>query len=274
VLLAGTLVLGLIGVAIASGRGAPAVRPASLKTAAPALSAAAHDSVPSAGGAVLAEMTRVQGTPARVARLARKHARQRARIRARIAAARRAAAAAAAARAAAARRAAAATPGYWVDNAAAAVANSTPGSPEEAAWLQGGRGGWVEASGFARAPANAPDAIKRVIQAGNQIARSPYLWGGGHGRWQDAGYDCSGSVSYALASGGMLGYTQTSGQLMSWGAPGPGKWLTIYANESHVFMYVAGLRFDTSGRAGDHSSRWQLAPRSADGFVARHYPGL
>jgi hypothetical protein len=72
----------------------------------------------------------------------------------------------------------------------------------------------------------------------------------------------------------MLGYTQTSGQLMNWGVGGTGRWLTIYANEGHVFMYVAGLRFDTSGRAGDHSSRWQLAPRSAAGFVARHYPGL
>src|SRR5439155_965718 len=78
----------------------------------------------------------------------------------------------------------------------------------------------------------------------------------------------------ALAYGGMLGYTQTSGQLMNWGVPGPGHWLTIYANEGHVFMYVAGLRFDTSGRAGDHASRWQLAPRTANGFVARHYPGL
>jgi cell wall-associated NlpC family hydrolase len=268
-LLAATLVLGLIGVAIASGRGETATPGAALTTATPAAPPATPESVPEAGGDVLAEMTRRQGTPARVARVARKHARQRARLRARLAAARRAAAA----RAAAA-RAAVARPSYWVDNGAAAVAQTAPASPEETAWLQGGRGGWVEASGFARAPANAPDAIKRVIRAGNQIARSPYLWGGGHGEWQDSGYDCSGSVSYALAAGGMLGSSQTSGQLMNWGAPGPGKWLTIYANEGHVFMYVAGLRFDTSGRAADHASRWQLAPRSADGFVARHYPGL
>jgi cell wall-associated NlpC family hydrolase len=233
------------------------------------------ETVPSASGAVLAEMTRNLGTPRRVVREARKHARERARIRARLAAARRAALArAAAARAARAAAAAAASPGYWVDPAAAQVQNSVPSSPAESAWLQGGRGGWVEGSGMARAPVNAPDAVKRVIAAGNQIARSPYLWGGGHGNWQDHGYDCSGSVSYALAAGGMLGFTQTSGQLMNWGAPGPGKWLTIYANQGHVFMYVAGLRFDTSGRAGDHSSRWQLAPRTADGFVARHYPGL
>jgi cell wall-associated NlpC family hydrolase len=261
------LVLGLIGVAIASGRPEHRISGVTLQPASPTRDAAA-ESVPSATGAVLAEMTRREGTPTRVAREARKHARQRARIAARLAAARRAAAA----RAAAARTNTG--PGYWLDPGAAAIANSAPASGAESAWLQGGRGGWVEASGFARAPVNAPDAIKRVIQAGNQIARAPYLWGGGHGAWQDHGYDCSGSVSYALAAGGMLGYTQTSGQLTSWGAPGPGKWLTIYANEGHVFMYVAGLRFDTSGRAGDHASRWQLAPRSAGGFVARHYPGL
>jgi cell wall-associated NlpC family hydrolase len=269
-LLAGTLVLGLIGVAIASGRGVPDSRSAVLQTATPTAAPAAAESVPSVSRDVLAEMTRREGTPRQVVRLARRHARQRARIRARIAAARRAAAA----RAAAMHSAAVANPGYWVDRGATAVAETAPASPAESAWLQGGRGGWVEGSGFARAPVNAPDAIKRAIQAGNEIARSPYLWGGGHGRWQDSGYDCSGSVSYALARGGMLGYTLTSGQLMNWGEPGPGKWLTIYANEGHVFMYVAGLRFDTSGRAGDHASRWQLAPRSADGFVARHYPGL
>ena len=273
-LLAGTLLLGLIGVALASGRDeqrstVSAIRPAPQSTAPDV------QSVPSAGGAVLAEMTRTLGTPRRVERAARKRERERARILARLAAQRRAAAAQAAARAAARRAAAAAgQPGYWVDPAARQVANSAPTSPQEAAWLNGGRGGWVESSGMARAPANAPDAIRRVIAAGNQIARSPYLWGGGHGKWQDHGYDCSGSVSYALAFGGMLGYTLTSGQLMNWGSPGPGKWLTIYANEGHVFMYVAGLRFDTSGRIGDHSSRWQLAPRSAGGFVARHYPGL
>jgi cell wall-associated NlpC family hydrolase len=224
-------------------------------------------------------MTRTLGTPSHV----RREARRRARAYARALAAARARANAAAARKATARRAAAAaarvsaatsSPGYWVDSQASRVANSNPTSPAETAWLQGGRGGWVEASGFARAPANAPQAVKNVIQAGNQIAKAPYIWGGGHGAWQDNGYDCSGSVSYALAAGGMLGYTQTSGQLMNWGSAGPGRWLTIYANQGHVFMYVAGLRFDTSGRAGDHSSRWQLATRSADGFVARHYPGL
>jgi hypothetical protein len=230
-------------------------------------------------GAVLAEMTRTLGTPRRVALTARLHAREYARLLARARARARARAAAAAARAAAAAAranptTATAASGYWVDPQASAVDNSSPTNPAEAAWLQGGYGGWVEGNGFARAPSNAPLAVKRVIDAGNQIARSPYIWGGGHGRWLDNGYDCSGSVSFALASGGMLNATETSGQLMSWGVAGPGHWLTIYANQEHVFMYVAGLRFDTSGRAGDHASRWQLAPRSADGFVARHYPGL
>jgi cell wall-associated NlpC family hydrolase len=266
-LVAATLALGLIGAAIASGRGEKPASQAALPAAAVPPPSAVAESVPAASGEVLAEMTRRQGTPTRVSREARKHARERARLRARIAAARRAAAARASALATA-------QPSYWVDHAASATANSQPTSPDEAAWLQGGRGGWVEANGMARAPVNAPDAIKRVIAAGNQIARAPYLWGGGHGAWQDKGYDCSGSISYVLAAGGMLGYTQTSGQLMNWGVGGAGHWLTIYANEGHVFMYVAGLRFDTSGRAGDHSSRWQLASRSADGFVARHYPGL
>jgi hypothetical protein len=270
-LLAGALALGLIGVAMASGRDA-ATPAGSTLAVDPAPQPTVPVSVPAARGAVLAEMTRRQGTPRRVAREARKHARQLARLKAEIRARQRAGAAETARRAAAQR--AASRTSYWFDSQATAVADTNPSSPAETAWLQGGHGGWVEGNGFARAPVNAPPAIKRVIQAGNQIARSPYLWGGGHGAWQDKGYDCSGSVSYALAAGGMLGYTQTSGQLMNWGAPGPGRWLTIYANESHVFMYVAGMRFDTSGRAGDHASRWQLANRSADGFVARHYPGL
>jgi cell wall-associated NlpC family hydrolase len=270
--------LALIGLSIMSGRGSQGTEAAALNVVPPAQLPAgvptpqAGDAVPSPTPAILAEMTRRLGTPGKVSRLARRHARdyraQLARIRAR--ARRRAAAAAAAAARAAAQNVA----GYWVDPQASAVASSGPSDAAENAWLRGGYGGWVESNGMARPPVNAPDAIKRVIQAGNNIARAPYLWGGGHGAWQDKGYDCSGSVSYALAAGGMLGYTLTSGQLMNWGEPGPGRWLTIYANEGHVFMYVAGLRFDTSGRAGDHASRWQLASRSANGFVARHYPGL
>jgi cell wall-associated NlpC family hydrolase len=264
-LVAAILAVGLIGVALASGRDDSSIPRAALPVPSPPPApGAVPESVPSASGQVLAEMTRRLGTPRRVTAEARRRDQLIARLRARQRAAARASAVAQTA----------AQPSYWFDAQAASVGNSTPTSPAEAAWLQGGRGGWVESSGFARAPADAPDAVKRVIQAGNQIAHSPYLWGGGHGAWQDTGYDCSGSVSYTLAAGGMLGSSLTSGQLTSWGAPGPGRWLTIYANDGHVFMYVAGLRFDTSGRAGDHASRWQLAPRSADGFVTRHYPGL
>jgi hypothetical protein len=114
--------------------------------------------------------------------------------------------------------------------------------------------------------------VTKIIQAGNQIARTPYLWGGGHGKWIDKGYDCSGSVSYALAYAGLLNGPLSSGPLMHWGKPGKGKWVTIYANPGHVFMIVAGIRFDTSGARG--SSRWQSAMRGTGGFVARHPPGL
>jgi hypothetical protein len=129
------------------------------------------------------------------------------------------------------------------------------------------------ANGVALPPLEAPDAVKQIIEAGNVIARAPYLWGGGHGRWLDKGYDCSGSVSFALAAAGLLDGPLASGPLMSWGKPGRGKWVTIYSNPGHVFMEVAGIRFDTSGRA-ETGSRWQNELRSTSGFVARHPPGL
>ena len=128
-------------------------------------------------------------------------------------------------------------------------------------------------NGIALPPLEAPDAIKSMIDAGNVIARSPYIWGGGHGKWLDKGYDCSGSVSFVLASAGLLNAPLDSGRLMSWGEPGRGKWVTIYAHAGHVFMEVAGIRFDTSG-ARETGSRWQNELRSAGGFVARHPEGL
>ena len=132
----------------------------------------------------------------------------------------------------------------------------------------------VGGRGRAQAPIGAPDVIARIISGGNAIAKFPYVWGGGHGSFVDSGYDCSGSVSYALAAAGLLDSPLVSGQFAKWGAPGPGKWVTIYANDGHVFMYVAGLRFDTSGRDGPFGSRWQNAPRSLAGFEVRHPPGL
>jgi hypothetical protein len=128
-------------------------------------------------------------------------------------------------------------------------------------------------NGIALPPLEAPEAVRQMIEAGNVIARSPYLWGGGHGKWVDKGYDCSGSVSFVLAAAGYLEAPLASGPLMSWGEPGPGKWVTIHSHQGHVWMVVAGIRFDTSG-ARETGSRWQNEMRSTAGFVARHPPGL
>jgi len=127
--------------------------------------------------------------------------------------------------------------------------------------------------GTAQAPRNAPEVVKRVILAANEIAKFPYKWGGGHGAWRDTGYDCSGSVSFALAGAGLLRAPMASGPFMRWGAPGAGRWITIYANPGHMFMVVAGLRFDTSGR-GRAGTRWQEGVRSAGGMAVRHPPRL
>jgi cell wall-associated NlpC family hydrolase len=136
-----------------------------------------------------------------------------------------------------------------------------------------GATGRVLADGRAIAPREAPQIVRDVINAGNVIAKTPYLWGGGHGSWSSVGYDCSGSVSFALAGAGLLDAPLTSGALAEWGAPGPGRWITIYANGGHVWMVVAGLRFDTGGLRGS-GTRWQPTARSTSGFVARHPEGL
>jgi cell wall-associated NlpC family hydrolase len=127
--------------------------------------------------------------------------------------------------------------------------------------------------GLAVPPANAPAAVQVMIQAGNQIAHLPYRFGGGHGTFQDTAYDCSGSLSYVFAAAGILNTTVTSGDLMGMGQPGPGKWVTIFADPGHTFMYVAGLRFDTVALA-QTGSRWSDQPASGAGFVERHPPGL
>jgi cell wall-associated NlpC family hydrolase len=141
------------------------------------------------------------------------------------------------------------------------------------AYLATGPQARVLPDGTAQAPSNAPGVVKRVILAANQIAKFPYKWGGGHGAWRDNGYDCSGSVSFALAGAGLLDRPLTSGLFMGYGAPGPGRWITIYANEGHMFMVVAGLRFDTVGR-GRAGTRWQDAAVSTTGYAVRHVPGL
>jgi hypothetical protein len=130
--------------------------------------------------------------------------------------------------------------------------------------------------GLAISPIDAPAVVQSVITAGNQIARLPYRFGGGHGTLVDNAYDCSGSLSFVFAAAGLLGTTVTSGQLMSWGDPGPGKWITVFAAPGHTFMYVAGIRFDTVALA-QTGSRWSdRAANEPDlrSFVARHPPGL
>jgi cell wall-associated NlpC family hydrolase len=123
-------------------------------------------------------------------------------------------------------------------------------------------------------PANVPEVVQRVIAGANAIADFPYVFGGGHASFVDNAYDCSGSVSYALAAGGLLSSPETSGELESWGAPGPGRYITVYANAGHTYMYVDGVLFDTAGRSGVYASRWQVAPTNNAGYVVRHPPGL
>ncbi len=137
-----------------------------------------------------------------------------------------------------------------------------------------GQSAGVQADGTAVAPLEAPSVVAAVIQAGNAIARTPYKWGGGHGAWADTGYDCSGSVSFALAGAGLLNTPLDSTGFEHWGSAGPGRWITVYANSVHAFMVVAGLRFDTGGLTGPKGTRWQPTMRSTAGFVARHPPGL
>jgi peptidoglycan hydrolase-like protein with peptidoglycan-binding domain len=145
---------------------------------------------------------------------------------------------------------------------------------DDSAGTSSGPQATLNPDGTASAPAGAPPAIAQIIAAGNQIAGAPYVYGGGHtDDFQDSGYDCSGSVSFALHGAGLLRAPLDSGEFMSWGDAGPGQWVTIYANEDHMYMVVAGLRFDTSG-ASASGSRWQTEGRSSSGYVVRHPPGL
>ena len=123
------------------------------------------------------------------------------------------------------------------------------------------------------APAGAPTAVVKAIAAANRITRKPYKWGGGHGRWRDSGYDCSGTVSYVLHAAGVLDVARDSTGLMSFGDRGKGEWMTVFAHGGHAFVVIAGLRFDTSGR-GEDGPRWRLERRSGRGFVRRHTIGL
>ncbi len=129
--------------------------------------------------------------------------------------------------------------------------------------------------GVAYAPSYAPIQVQRLIWAGDAIRKKPYLYGGGHGVWDDVGYDCSGSVSYVLHAAGLLKTSMDSSQFETWGVAGLGTWITVYTNPGHAFIEVAGIRFDTSAEGDPHpppgtGPRWRPLMTSTQGFEARH----
>jgi cell wall-associated NlpC family hydrolase len=129
--------------------------------------------------------------------------------------------------------------------------------------------------GRAIAPADAPPAVKKVIAAANKIRTKPYIYGGGHGRWWDAGYDCSGAVSFALHGGSLIDSPMPSGSLAGWGSAGKGRWITVYANGGHAYAIIAGLRWDTAGTTNGTGPRWHksLRAQASGPFTARHPAG-
>jgi len=150
---------------------------------------------------------------------------------------------------------------------------STPAEPI----VQGAKAKIIH--GIAYAPSYAPIQVQRVIWAGNKIRRKPYIYGGGHGVWNDAGYDCSGSVSYVLHAAGLLKTSMDSSEFESWGQKGLGQWITVYTNPAHAFIQVAGIRFDTSAEDDPNpppgtGPRWRPLMHGAPGFQARHPASL
>jgi hypothetical protein len=163
--------------------------------------------------------------------------------------------------------------GAQVDPTSGGATFVPPPPPPETAQLVNGR---------VIAPASAPTRVKRVITAANRLVEKPYIYGGGHRQFVkgrlDAGYDCSGAVSYALYGGRFLRSPLPSGAMMNWGDPGPGQWITVYAHGGHAYIVVAGLRFDTSLRDRDAPGprtgpRWSRTLRESSAFVARHPRG-
>ena len=167
-----------------------------------------------------------------------------------------------------------ASPGAPVPTASTTTPPSTP-APAPAPAPAGAPApvATVGPDGLAVAPAGAPAPVVALITAANQIARTPYRYGGGHRSFTDTAYDCSGSVSFALHGAQLLDATLDSTGLSRWGRAGAGRWVTVYANKTHTYLVVAGLRFDTSGQKAA-GTRWQAAPRSARGFRVRHPAGL
>jgi cell wall-associated NlpC family hydrolase len=158
--------------------------------------------------------------------------------------------------------ASAAAPGGISAHASSEVV-ADPNAPAGQALLVNGR---------AVPPLDAPPAVRKVIAAANKIRSKPYVWGGGHARWWDSGYDCSGAVSYALHGGELLASPLPSGPMERWGSAGPGRWITVYANPGHAYAVIAGLRWDTAGNPHGTGPRWHedLSAAAGGHFVARH----
>ena len=145
------------------------------------------------------------------------------------------------------------------------------GEPTETTALSApGENATLGADGQAIAPASAPQEVKDAIAAANRIAGKPYKYGGGHRRWEDSGYDCSGAMSYALHGAGLLNRALTSGDFTSWGEAGKGAWITVYAHGGHGYLVIAGLRFDTGWNNAGKGPRWSETMRPADGYTVRH----
>ena len=145
----------------------------------------------------------------------------------------------------------------------------TPGAPVSTAAGESAQ----LAGALALAPAVAPLEVLAAVTAANSIAGFPYKWGGGHGSFQDSGYDCSGAVSHVLHAVGVLDDPLDSSGFKRWGERGKGQWITVYTKRGHAYVVIAGLRFDTSGRGGK-GPRWRTESRPSAGFVARHPEGL
>jgi hypothetical protein len=170
----------------------------------------------------------------------------------------------------------AASPALGQSDETTTTTTEVPGAPE-------GTGAPASLStilpgGIASIPEGAPYSVVRAIQAANRIHTRTYIWGGGHRRWKSKGYDCSGAVSYVLHAAGVLSAPLVSGQLARWGEFGPGTWISVYANKTHTYMVIAGLRYDTSPRGEwlnqGRGPRWRYTLRDNIGFAVRHYPGL
>ncbi len=164
----------------------------------------------------------------------------------------------------------------WVSNGTTAATAGLTAQASSAApqtTVSGGKAKLV--NGLAVAPADAPPVVKQVIAAANSIATTPYQYAGGHGSWSSPGYDCSGSVGFALHGGGLLSQTEDSGQMESYGSAGAGQWITLYANAGHVYAKIAGLWFDTAAQSSSNNDdRWSTKRiSSASGFIVRHPTG-